>query len=51
VLRTYSTFFKSARPPQGIGQAIPDLVTEARHPSSLDRPVHAMPVLGGLLPD
>jgi putative transposase len=48
VLRTYSAYFNAARPHQGIGQAIPAPVTEVRSPSSVDGPVHAIPILGGL---
>lgn len=48
VLRTYSAYFNAARPHQGLGQALPEPVVVARIASTVDTPVRAIPVLGGL---
>lgn len=47
VLRAYSVYFNTARPHQGIGQAIP-VPRMAAGPPSLDTSVRAIPVLAGL---
>jgi putative transposase len=47
VLREYAAYFNTARPHQGIGQAVPDSPRLALS-SSLGAPIVAIPVLGGL---
>ena len=47
VLREYVAYFNTARPHQGIGQAIPD-ATGPAPPSRPTAPIVASPVLGGL---
>jgi len=47
VLREYAAYFNSARPHQGIGQAIPDAPRSALSSSPVT-PIVAIPVLGGL---
>jgi hypothetical protein len=47
VLSAYCRYFDSARPHQGIGQALPEPVAVASEASS-DTCVRALPVLGGL---
>jgi len=48
VLRTYSAYFNAARPHQGLGQALPEPAVVASIASTVDTPVRAIPVLGGL---
>jgi len=48
VLRAYSGYFNTARPHQGLGQALPEPVVDVSQASSAHAPVHAIPVLGGL---
>ncbi len=47
VLREYVDYFNTARPHQGIKQAIPD-AQKLAPPSRLSAPIVALPVLGGL---
>jgi len=47
VLREYVAYFNTARPHQGIGQAVPT-VPEPTSPPSPPAPIVAIPVLGGL---
>ena len=47
VLREYVVFFNTARPHQGIGQAIPSALAPTS-PSRRSGPIVALPVLGGL---
>ena len=47
VLRAYVAYFNTARPHQGLGQAVPDISGRAL-PSRADAPIVALPVLGGL---
>ncbi len=47
VLREYVAYFNTARPHQGIGQAIPSTPAPAP-PSRMSAPIVAVPVLGGL---
>ncbi len=47
VLREYAAYFNTARPHQGIGQAVP-AVPRLALSSSLGTPIVAIPVLGGL---
>ena len=48
VLRAYSTYFNTARPHQGLGQAMPEQDALTGAVSSPERRVRAFPVLGGL---
>ena len=47
VLREYAAYFNTARPHQGIGQAIPGIPAPAPPPRSA-APIVSLPVLGGL---
>jgi putative transposase len=47
VLREYMAYFNSARPHQGIGQALPDAPRSGPPPRSA-APIVAIPILGGL---
>ena len=47
-LRAYSIYFNTARPHQGVGQALPEPVAATPEASSADLPLRAVPMLGGL---
>ena len=48
VLQAYTAYFNQARPHQGIQQQLPDPPTSALPAAARDRPIQAVPVLGGL---